>query len=49
MYREIKGLPEPDDEKKDKPESIATENPDTVAEKVETVEEKKDEAVLEVK
>ena len=49
MYREIKGLPEPDDEKKDKPESIATENPDTVVEKVETVEEKKDETVLEVK
>ncbi|ESL03988.1 cell division protein FtsH family protein [Catonella morbi ATCC 51271] len=49
MYREIKGLPEPDDEKKDKPESKAAENPDTVVEKVETVEEKKDEAVLEVK
>jgi len=49
MYREIKGLPEPDDEKKDKLESTAAENPDTVVEKVETVEEKKDEAVLEVK
>ena len=49
MYREIKGLPEPDDEKKDKPESKAAENPDTVVEKVETAEEKKDETVLEVK
>ena len=49
MYREIKGLPEPDDEKKDKLESTAAENPDTVVEKVETVEEKKDETVLEVK
>ena len=49
MYREIKGLPEPDDEKKDKPETTVAENPDTVVEKVETVEEKKDEAVLEVK
>ena len=49
MYREIKGLPEPDDEKKDKPETTAAGNPDTVAEKVETEEEKKDETVLEVK
>jgi len=49
MYREIKGLPEPDDEKKDKPETTAAENPDTVVEKVETVEEKKNETVLEVK
>ena len=49
MYREIKGLPEPDDEKKDKPESKAAENPDTVVEKVETVEEKKNGTVLEVK
>ena len=49
MYREIKGLPEPDDEKKDKLETTAAENPDTVVEKVEAVEEKKDETVLEVK
>jgi len=49
MYREIKGLPEPDDEKKDKPETTAAENPDTVVEKVETVEEKKNGTVLEVK
>ena len=49
MYREIKGLPEPDDEKKDKLETTAAENPDTVVEKVEAVEEMKDETALEVK
>ena len=50
MYREIKGIPDPDEEKKeDTPENETAENKETVVEKIETVEEKKDETVSEVK
>ena len=50
MYREIKGLPEPDEEKKEEtPENETVENKDTVVEKIETVEENKVETVSEVK
>ena len=50
MYREIKGIPDPDEEKKEETsESEITENKDTVIERIVTVEEKKDETVLEVK
>ena len=50
MYREIKGIPDPDEEKKEETsESEITENKDTVVERIVTVEEKKDETVLEVK
>ena len=50
MYREIKGLPDPDEEKKEEtPENETAENKETAVEKIETVEEKTDEAVLEVK
>ena len=50
MYREIKGLPDSDEEKKkETSESEITENKDTVVERIVTVEEKKDETVLEVK
>ena len=50
MYREIKEIPDPDEEKKEETsESEITENKDTVVERIVTVEEKKDETVLEVK
>ena len=50
MDREIKGLPDPDEEKKEETLGNETaENKETVVEKIETVEEKTDEAVLEVK
>ena len=50
MYREIKGIPDSDEEKKEETsESEITENKDTVVERIVTVEEKKDETVLEVK
>lgn len=50
MYREIKGLPDPDEEKKeDTPENETVENKETIVEKIETVEEKKVETVSEVK
>ena len=50
MYREIKGLPDPDEEKKEETsESEITENKDTVVERIVTVEEKKNETVSEVK
>ena len=50
MYREIKGLPEPDEEKKEETsEDKTVENNETVVEKIETVEEKTDEIVSEVK
>ena len=50
MYREIKGLPEPDEEKKEEvSEDKTVENNETVVEKIETVEEKTDEIVSEVK
>ena len=49
MYREIKGIPDSDEEKKEETsESEITENKDTVVERIVTVEEKKDETVLEV-
>ena len=47
MYREIKGIPDPDEEKKEETsESEITENKDTVVERIVTVEEKKDETIL---
>ena len=50
MYREIKGLPDPDEEKKeDTPENETAENKETIVEKIETVEDKKVETVSEVK
>ena len=50
MYREIKGLPEPDEEKKEEvSEDKTVENNETVVEKIETVEEKTDGIVSEVK
>ena len=50
MYREIKGLPEPDEEKKEEvSEDKTVENNETVVEKIETVEEKTDKIVSEVK
>ena len=50
MYREIKGLPDPDEEKKeDTPENETVENKETIVEKIETVEDKKVETVSEVK
>ena len=50
MYREIKGIPDLDEEKEEETsESEITENKDTVVERIVTVEEKKDETVLEVK
>ena len=50
MYREIKEIPDPDEEKKEETsESEITENKDTVVERIVTVEEKKNETVSEVK
>ena len=50
MYREIKGLPEPEEDKKEETsENETAENKETVVEKIETVEEKKVETVSEVK
>ena len=50
MYREIKGLSEPEEDKKEETsENETVENKDTVVEKIETVEEKKVETVSEVK
>ena len=50
MYREIKGIPDLYEEKEEETsESEITENKDTVVERIVTVEEKKDETVLEVK
>ena len=50
MYREIKGLPDPDEEKKEETLGNETaENKETVVEKIETVEDKKVETVSEVK
>lgn len=50
MYREIKGLPEPDEENKEEvSEDKMVDNNETVVEKIETVEEKKVETVSEVK
>lgn len=50
MYREIKGLPEPDEENKEEvSEDKMVDNNETVVEKIEAVEEKKVETVSEVK